>query len=536
MRAVAAITTVLIVGVGVLWWSFRPSQISLTSTTDYILAWNGRAALATRLGEVQGLSNGKVNAYLGLPFAKPPIGALRFRAPESIEAWQSPVSATALPNVCMQAGTGLDVPESSVFSEDCLYLNIFTPAQSSAEAAEDVRRPVLFWIHGGSFTAGSANGYDGSVLAEQGSVVVVAINYRLGAFGFLDLSQYGAEFAGSASNGIRDQILALTWVRDNIADYGGDASNVTIFGESAGGQSVFSIIASPSADGLYHKAISHSGGLVNRPPENHATALAEHLDVAEDQLVAKLNSLSAQQVIDAQVGMGSCCGGGNIDGKVVTRSSNAAILESGVNGVPLITGTNKDEGTLFSMLIPSLFYDSITESVAPVIMPGVDGQQYLADMQAAYPQDDSKRRLERVFADLLTRGSVNSAVRASAAGPGGWLYRFDLPVQTMPELGATHAAEIAFTFNAFANGAADSAFWYDRQDPVVRELALNWSNTIVKFARTGDPNGAGLPAWPRYTTETRKALVLDATPRVEADLHAADLERWGDDQRRASEL
>ena len=246
--------------------------------------------------------------------------------------------------------------------------------------------------------------------------------------------------------------------------------------------------------------------------------------------------MTAQELVDAQLGMTSCCGGGNIDGTVVTRSSNAAILERGLNGVPLLTGTNRDEGTLFTMLIPSPFYDSITESVAPVILSGVNGQQYLADMQTAYPEDDSKRRLQRVFTDLLTRGGVNSAVRASVAGPGGWLYRFDLPVQTMPELGATHAAEIAFTFNAFANGAPDSAFWYDRKDPIVRELAHNWSNTIIKFARTGDPNGAGLPAWPRYTAETRKALILDATPRVEANLHAADRKRWGDDEQRAADL
>lgn len=535
MRAAAAIVLGLIVALVSIWWLVRPAQIILTPTTEYILDWPERATLTTRLGEVRGLSNGEVNAFLGLPYAQPPTGKRRFRAPEAIAPWQVTFAATALPNVCMQAGTGLDVAASSVFSEDCLYLNVFAPAQIPLVNRKDVR-PVLFWIHGGSFTGGSANGYDGSVLAEQGDVVVVAVNYRLGAFGFLDLSQYGAEFAGSGSNGIRDQILALRWVQDNIADYGGDPSNVTIFGESAGGQSVLSIIASPAADGLYHKAISHSGGLVNRPPENHAAALAEHLDVAPDQLVAKLQSLSSQNVIDAQVGMGSCCGGGNIDGTVVTRASNAAILERGLNGVPLIAGTNRDEGTLFSMLIPSLFYDSITESVAPVILPGVNGQQYLADMQAAYPQDDSKRRLERVFADLLTRGSVNSAVRASAAGPGGWLYRFDLPVQTMPELGATHAAEIAFTFNAFANGAADSAFWYDRQDPSVRELALKWSNTIINFARTGDPNGAGLPTWPQYTATTRQALILDVAPRVEADIHAADLSRWGDDQRNAADL
>ena len=537
MKVIAAIILVSIFSAVSVWWlAFPTSQLAATSTSDYILTWTEPTTQSTRLGEVQGLTDGKVNAFLGLPYAKPPIGKLRFRAPEAVEPWQETLAANAFPNVCMQTDSGFDVFDNSALSEDCLYINIFTPATSLSPETGENLLPVLFWIHGGSFTSGSANGYDGSVLAHQGGVIVVAINYRLGAFGFLDLSEYGEEFSGSASNGIRDQIQALKWVRDNIADYGGDASNVTIFGESAGGQSVLAILASPSADGLYHKAISHSGGLVNRPPEGRAPALAEHLSLQRNELMATLSSLTAQEVIDAQLGIESCCGGGNIDGTVVTRSSNAAILERGLNGVPLISGTNRDEGTLFTMLIPSLLYGTIIDAVAPVILPGVDGQQYLAEMQTAYPEDDSKKRLERVFGDLLTRGGVNSAVRVSAAGPGGWLYRFDLPVQTMPELGATHAAEIAFTFNAFANSAPDSAYWYDRRDPVVRELALNWSNTIIKFAKTGDPNGAGLPTWPRYTAETRKALILDATPRVDANLHAADLTRWGDDEQCAADL
>jgi para-nitrobenzyl esterase len=157
-------------------------------------------------------------------------------------------------------------------------------------------------------------------------------------------------------------------------------------------------------------------------------------------------------------------------------------------------------------------------------------------VQAAYPEDSRQERFERMFAELLKRGTTNSAAHASAAGPGGWLYRFDLPVQKIPDLGATHGAEIAFTFNALAGGAPDSAFFYGRNDPVVRKLALDWSNTVIQFARTGNPNGAGLPDWPQYTVETREALILDDNPRIAADLNQADRARWGDTEKTSAEL
>jgi para-nitrobenzyl esterase len=506
------------------------SELDLLFSTNHLLELEERKTIDTRLGNVTGLSNGRVIAFLGLRYAEPPTGVRRFYPPVTAAPWEGTYDATSFSPVAMQSQGGLEVVDSSQMSEDCLFLNVFTPS------TEGAHRPVLFWIHGGSFTGGSANGYDGSVLAEQGDVVVVAINYRLGLFGFLDLSEFGNEFAGSASNGIRDQILALEWVRDNIASYGGDPDNVTIFGESAGGSSVLAIISSPSADELYHKAIVHSGGSVSGTPADASQVLADHLKVKLADLPKTLSSLSAEDLFAVQSALGSS-NGATIDGTVITRSSNDAILDRANDGVSLIAGSNLDEGTLFSYLMPSEIYGIVGETLAGGV-GNVDAEHYLAGLKQAYPGDSPTEHFERIWTEIFRRCATNSAVRASAAGPGGWAYRFDMPAQRgfSKEVGATHGAEIAFTFNQFAGDAPESAFMYDKNDPDVRRLALNWSNTIIQFAKTGDPNGAGLPFWPRYNAEGRETLILDLEPRVEAFIDAADRERWGDTETTSSEF
>ncbi|MDA1298642.1 MAG: carboxylesterase family protein [Proteobacteria bacterium] len=524
------VALLLVVVAGVWWYSQQQAApIEMTSATRYLLDWPERVTINTRRGAVTGLSNGDSMAFLGLPYARAPVGQRRFKPPEPLGESQAAVDATDFPDICIQDDPPVSLGRDRFTrSEDCLYLNIFTPS------ADGQVRPVLVWIHGGS-SSGSANNTDGSILAEQGNVVVVAINFRVGMLGFLDLSDYGDEFDGSANNGIRDQIQALRWVRDNISDFGGDQDNVTIFGESAGGQAVMAIMSAPSADGLYHRAISHSGGAVNRPPIDARAMLAKELGVDEGELLDKLQTLPIEPLLRAQAAF-DWGDPGSIDGTVVTRSVKDAILDRGVTGVPLIAGSNRDEGKLFAYLIPRFLHGLVIELVASNILEGVDGKQYIASLEAAFPEDDSTQIFERVWNDELARSALNVAVRASAAGPGGWLYRFDLPVQRLPGLGATHAAEIAFTFNQFARELPETAYWYDPHDPVVRRLANDWSNTVIQFARTGDPNGAGLPAWPRYTAESRQTLILDDNPRVMSNLRAADRARWGDIETSSSDF
>lgn len=539
LTKILIIAAMVIVAIAVLvavayWWFFQRNSIQF-STTDgmsYILDWEERHTLDTRLGSVVGLGNGRIQAYLGVPYAEPPVGNRRFLPPVAKRPWEGLHDATAFPMTAWQDFSGpLSIRDPTGMSEDCLFLNVFTPS------ADENARPVLLWIHGGSYFEGSANEYDGSVLAEQGDVVVVAINYRLGSLGFLDLSALGEEFADSASNGIRDQLAAIKWVRDNIADYGGDPNNITLFGESAGGGSVLALIATPEADGLYKQAIVHSGGMIGGPPTDHTQQLAEHMEVPIEDLASALRAASPEELVGMRTSL-SLSTGAAVDGTVITRSSSDAILDRRENGVPLIAGYNRDEGAFFALVIPSFLHSFVGEAVGQGVVPGMDGTQYVKELREAYPEDTGPQHFARIWSELLTRGTSHSAVRASAAGAGGWLYRFDMPVQQGVNLkvGATHGVEIGFTFNVFASDAPATAHFYDKHDPEVRKLALNWSNTIIQFAKTGNPNGAGLPDWPEYTAENREVLILDTEPRVESDLLQAERERWGDTEEKSSDF
>ena len=480
---------------------------------------DGRVTIESRLGKIAGLIHSGVLHFRGIRYAEPPTGSRRFLSPIASGPWEGTYEATEFPNRSLQPPGSLGGMVGKP-DEDCLFLNIATPSTDGKP------RPVLFWIHGGAFTQGSANQYDGSVLANQGDVVVVTINYRLGLLGFADLSSLADEYAGSASNGFRDQILALEWVRDNIGDYGGDPSNVTIFGESAGGGSVHALLAAPSADGLYHKAIAHSPGTANLPSQDQVSAIAKQLDMPHSELLSKLQTMSGNELLELQAVVGT--NGGKIDGTVVTRSTNDAIRERGAAGVPLIAGTNRDEGTLFTALLPSSTWDAMGQGLARSITSGADPTHYLNALKASYPEDTPQQHHERIWADMFRHSAMGSTQRATAAGPGGWLYRFDLP-STVPlagkQLGATHAAEIAFTFNSFADGTSPLVL-YDGNDPVVQDLAKRWSNTVIAFAKTGDPNGAGLPHWPRYSAQNRQTLILDSNPRVEADVDQDQRRLW----------
>ena len=492
----------------------------------------GDAALvATVLGEIRGVRESGVLHFRGVRYGEPPVGERRFLPAQAARPWTGTLDASRFPNRCPQPEMGLPGSDPvGATGEDCLFLNIVTPA------VEGAHRPVLFWIHGGGFVNGSANDYDGSVLAAQGDVVVVTVNYRLGLLGFLGLDALGEEFAGTASNGIRDQVLALEWVRDNIADYGGDPGNVTIFGESAGGHSVHALLATPAADGLYHRAIAHSPGTADSAPPDLLEPLLEQLGESRERLVGALRTMPAEELLALQSALPSV--GGGVDGTVVTRSTEDAIIERGGRGVPLIAGTNRDEGTFFTALFAMVAPDAASAEqiiaatspgLARAVMAGADPAPYLDALKARYPDAGAKEIHERIWGAMFLKAAMGSAASATRAGPGGWLYRFDLPT-TVPfmgqDVGATHGAEIPFTFNRFNSEDPGDLVFYDPEDPVVRDLAKQWSDTIIKFARTGDPNGAGLPHWPRYDAASRQTLVLDGSPRIERDPNRGERELW----------
>ena len=415
--------------------------------------------------------------------------------------------------------------------EDCLFLNVSTPA------ADGRHRPVLLWIHGGGFTAGSGDSCDGSMLVRQGDVVVVSVNYRLGISGFLKLEGLGEELSASAAVGITDQILALEWVRDNIEDYGGDANNVTIFGESAGAGAVNAIMTVPEADGLYHKAVAHSGGAPAVPPPDNTAALLAELGVPRSRLVEKLQSLTPAELLVLQDKIEF--GAAGVDGVVVTRTTREAIAASGTGGVPYIAGTNRDEGTLFSAVLPLEAFIAMAHGSVPEILPGRDPAAYLEGLRQQY--GDRKTVCEQLVNDFVRRPSIVNARAATEAGVGGWLYRFDLPCNAervefggnelnVGDLGATHACEIPFTFNAYAMPESSRPLLHDPGDPAVRDLARRWSDTILAFARTGNPNGAGLPEWPQYDDHSKSCLVLDRECSIQHDLDALHERLWAGSQ------
>ena len=478
----------------------------------------------TRLGKIKGIDHGTSLAFLGLRYGEPPIGSLRFMPPLASGPWNGVLDGTNYPNRAMQSnkiGTmGQDTPGE--LSEDCLFLNIYTPS------VDNSKRPVMVWIHGGGFRSGSANEYDGRVLASQGDVVVVTINYRLGPFGFTNIDSLSDDFKGTVSNGYRDMILALEWVKDNIAEYGGNPDNVSIFGESSGGLGVLGLLAAPKAEGLFHKAIIHSANGPKWPEGDQTSIIAEKLGVSTSELLDTLRSMSSEQIIKAELPAGLC-----IDGNVLTQSFNDAISKKENCGIPIIIGTNRTEGTLLTPIDSSdedmSSYENRLLGSASYVLDKKDPTNYVKGIKSAYPDQNPKRLFEIIMTDSFLRIAVEFIEKAVQADLDCWLYRFDLDttIEHNGKLGgATHACEMAFTFNAYADPQCHVKKLHDGSLPEVAHLAAAWSSTLTKFAWTGNPNDAGLPLWPKYNNTDRPVMRLTGASCTSNDLDALHRKLW----------
>lgn len=468
--------------------------------------------------------DGTVRMFLGIPYAEPPIGPWRWRAPRTKQPWTGVLQAHRFGPHAMQGqpygnmGFRDDGP-----SEDCLTLNVWTPARPAVP-----QLPVLVWIHGGGFVAGAGSEprQDGRRLAKRG-VVVVSMNYRLGIFGFFAHPELAAESPQNASGnyGLMDQIAALHWVRRNIAAFGGDPDNVTIFGESAGSFSVSALMASPAARGLFHRAIGQSGAFFGETLRALPRDEAARLDLAFATAAFGTPALSALRAVPADALLAASLRAParwfspTIDGSVLPEDCSDVFRAGTQANVPLLAGWNRDEGAgraLHGLSAPGLA--GLASYAAGRF--GAEAPEFLRLFAAEDDASAARAAHELSGDDLIALSTwrwMEAHLRTGRAPV--FRYRFDQPMPPKP--GATtgpkglvpHAADIPFVFGALA----DVGNSWDQAHHAVSDLMISY---WVNFARSGDPNGPGLPHWPRYSPESGFPVMhLTEHPRVESDLH-----------------
>ncbi|MCW3836978.1 carboxylesterase/lipase family protein [Sphingomonas canadensis] len=449
-------------------------------------------------GKLAGSSADGVRRFFGIPFAAPPVGDLRWKAPKPAAPWAGVRDASSFGATCMQSRfPGEDAGARPPMSEDCLTLNVWTPE------GVDGPMPVMVWIHGGGFMAGSNRdpAFDGTAFAKKG-IVLVTINYRLGALGFIAHPELSAEapYRSSGNYGMLDQIAALKWIRENIGAFGGDPGNVTIFGESAGSTAISILQASPLAKGLFDKVIGEStsqfdpdGGLIGRKnlrqAEEYGKAFGEKLNAPS---LAALRALKPEQILAQPTFFWPT----ERDGYLLPDIVYNRFARGAQNDVPTLVGSNSDEGATIRM-------DWIKRAQAdPASYDRIYGGE---PDQLRRSATDAVQWQMRSWARLQARTGKNKA----------WLFWFDQPWPGRQQLGAFHGAEIVYVFKTLET---EDQPWTDGD----RKLSALMFDYWVNFARTGDPNGAGLPHWPSYSEANPMLMRLapDAgaipEPRAEA--------------------
>lgn len=472
--------------------------------------------VTTAYGQLQGEQSGGVNVWRGIPFAAPPVGELRFRAPQPPEPWNAVREAKEFGPVSLQpvstSGTRFG-GSNPVYSEDCLYLNVWSPA-----AAQEDALPVMVWIHGGTFVtgAGSQPMFDGAHMAASGRVVLVTVNYRLGPLGFMHLSPLGA---GLGSNlGLLDQIAALEWVRENIAAFGGDPGNVTVFGESAGSMSIAALLAMPAAKGLFSRAIMESGAgqsLSGQQGEQIAAAFLAELGLQPGGDTRLLHTLPAQQIMEAAGRMAYKLSGNSlsmyfqpvIEPLTLPVEPAQAVREGAASGIPLLIGTNLHEGNLFFR--EGQAGESFDRSLKSLeLLMGIED---LSELTSDYSKTWEGQA--EVLTDLFFWASSIAFAEKQLDHAPVWMYRFDWTVNGHPLLEkAIHGAEILYVFNNLPLLKQYGLTVTPEMAGVAEAMQRAWT----AFAHHGNPSAPGL-AWPQYTPEQRATLLFDQVSRVVDD-------------------
>jgi para-nitrobenzyl esterase len=489
----------------------------LSLVTACVLAHGQQPTVKIAQGEADGklVLDGTQKAFLGLPYAAPPTGGLRWKAPQPPSAWKGVRDATKFGARCEQWHVWNDY----IFldpgpSEDCLYLNVYAPASAKATS----KLPVMVWIHGGGFIAGAGSEprYTNSAIPSHGAILVT-LNYRMGLFGFLASEDLAQENGGHAGNyGLMDMTAALRWVKANIAAFGGDAGNVTIFGESAGSFAVNALTAAPEARGLFQKAIGESGAFFGSAIPMSSVAERgkrdqKWVDALGVKSLAELRNLPAEKLLQAAQKTPGIGFSPDVDGQFLVESVPDTYAAGRQAHVPSIIGWNKDEraGTLSKDMTADKWKAYAKEHY------GEKANEFLAAFPAGSDEQAVRSADDFTTNGFLGLGAWKWVEAQSKTGQSPvYRYRFDRPAP--PEENhpqgkyAFHSAELEFVFGTL--DVRQGAVWNPEDRKLSEQMVSYWTN----FARTGDPNGPGLPPWPRYDKE-RKVIHLDSPITVTSD-------------------
>jgi para-nitrobenzyl esterase len=534
----------LISGRALLLLLLLPASCAPKTTTDGGVA----PQVVTKSGAVVGTTDAKTgtHAFRGIPYAQPPVGDLRFKAPVPAAPWEGVLDATEFGSACAQVYyEELASPEEfgPTDDEDCLTLNIWTPG------LDDERRPVMVWIHGGANWTDSSRTayYHGQKLSERGDVVVASLNYRLGIFGFVDMSVLGGDaYDGGENNGIRDQILALRWIRQNIDRFGGDPRNVTAFGESAGSNDIGVILATENPGRLFDRAILQSGAGSTRPSDRATEVAQRMLQGGGVQSIDALLKMSGAEVLEVmQKGIAAIGLDGlktdtlfrpTLDGELVKGRPGEMLAAGNASGIDLMIGTTAHELRYYYTYEPSLMELKLEDPRLEIFLEGISvaDKKALVDLYARNRPDFAEFEIANdILSDRsMWMPSIRQAEAQLEVSDDVWMYLFEWevpdssPVQKAlgVKLGAAHGVEVAFVFSSFDDtffreyfgGWPKDATEARRWETLVGAVQDSWT----AFARSGDPSAhdnPALPHWPRYDSETRATMAFDYENRVLSD-------------------
>jgi para-nitrobenzyl esterase len=494
----------------------------------------------TASGTIQGIYENRQYVFKGVPYAAPPVGNLRWRAPHPVGPWKGVRSAmefgtiapqNQLPGAEMMANLAITDPQD----EDCLFLNIWTPG------IDEARRPVMVWIHGGAFIIGSGSQamYLGNTLVSRGDVVLVTLNYRLGALGFMNLREItGGRIPATGCEGLLDQIAALEWIRDNIENFGGDPENITVFGESAGGMSIGCLMGMPAAQGRFHRGILESGAANTVCSlEEGTSAAAQYLDVLglDPDDTDALRSLTVKQLLSAQQKLGDLMREKEnritpfqpvVDGAALPEIPIEAIKKGSASGIGTLAGTNLDEFKLFNVMDPG--FRNMNETLMVERLKDLIPPQHVSSVIAAYRAGKEKRGQSTEAADILTAIETDLMFRIptlnlieaqckNEQAAYNYLFTWRSPVLG-GALGSCHALEIGFVF-----GNYDRNFCGTGPDADV--LSEKIQDAWISFARSGNPSCRSIGTWEPYG-DSRTTMMLDKVCRLEHAPYEEERRIW----------